>query len=296
MSNPLSNYSVHYCDSNRGVRANLNISDRYRNPVYYEVSYNFNNLIRKPEHRINEQRTKHLSSVHSREDEELKPADYYTSMLLDEINLVKMRIYNESIPHWEELVNVHRFFFKEAREWLFQKEQTSHLAMEYFVQTIMRCPNLKRNEMGIIAVTSLLLASKFDEIDYSLVSSYHLKLMLETSPYLSQYENKFQENDILGWERSIWRRLNWNFHQFTPYHFLQTLLEIGITQKEDYIQDYWWTENSIPERGDISSDPRNLAKRKLNEYSSKYSDYKSTTSNTDCSSMYPPLVKSRLLW
>lgn len=281
MSNSLTNYSVRYQDPRKGANVNPSITERYRNPVYYEISYNFSSLFKRPEHDSKERNNKRIANLYNRESEELKPDEYYSCMLQDESNFPKMRIYKESVPHHCEIVNVYKFLFKDAAQWLHQSNQTLHLAMEYYIQTAMRCPNLKKSEIGIIAVTWLLIASKFDEIDYNLVSSWYLRLMLSTSPYLCQYDSKFQEIDIIDWERSICKRLDWNFHQFTSYHFLQLFLEMGVTQNGDFIQDYCWTENSIADRGDISSDPRNLTKRKLVGANTQYSDYKSTTSNTD---------------
>ena len=65
---------------------------------------------------------------HCRKFEEFEPDEWYMIMLKDE----KFPVKPTNIKYFEEVVNVHRFYFKEARKLLKQRTRTLHLAMDYF--------------------------------------------------------------------------------------------------------------------------------------------------------------------
>lgn len=96
-------------------------------------------------------------------------------MLQDEKYFPRMRVFNRETKYLEDAINIYKFYFKELKYSLKQRTQTLHLAMAYFTQTVMRCPCLQQSEIGIIAATSFLCASKFDEIDYELPSIKKIK-------------------------------------------------------------------------------------------------------------------------
>jgi len=103
-----------------------------------------------------------------RSHENITLSEEYNTMISDERCFPVMRINNQDTCFLEEIINVYNFYFDELKVSLKQRAKTLHLAMAYFTQTIMRCPCLQKAEIGIIAATSFLLASKFDEIDYHL--------------------------------------------------------------------------------------------------------------------------------
>ena len=147
---------------------------------------------------------------------------------LSEINQIfntcGLRVYKPEVRYQADIVNVYKFIFKEAAEVMKQRLQTCHLAMEYFTQAMMRWPNLKRNEIGVITAASLMVASKFDELDYNLLPASYIFLQMKESPNIGHYDKSFTENDIIDCEKKICECLNWNLHQYTPYHFLENYL------------------------------------------------------------------------
>lgn len=130
---------------------------------------------------------------------------------------------------------MYKFYFDEIQHNLTQRKQTLHLAMTYFTQTIMRCPWLQKSEIGIIASSALLLASKFDEIDYSLPSIKKIKKEMDKSKYFWDYDTDFAQWNFISWEKEIWKRLDWNFNQSTSFHFIENLILQGILKPNDKI-------------------------------------------------------------
>lgn len=130
---------------------------------------------------------------------------------------------------------MYKFYFDEIQHNLTQRKQTLHLAMTYFTQTIMRCPWLQKSEIGIIASSALLLASKFDEIDYSLPSIKKIKKEMDKSKYFWDYDTDFAQWNFISWEKEIWKRLDWNFNQSTSFHFFENLILQGILKPNDKI-------------------------------------------------------------
>lgn len=139
-----------------------------------------------------------------------------------------MRFNNLETNYLSEAINVYKFYFDDVLYNLKQRKQTLHLAMTYFTQTVMRCPCLQKSEIGIIAASALLLASKFDEIDYSLPSINKIRREMDRSVYFRWYDKDFYQWNFISWEREIWKRLDWNFNQLTPYHYFESLINQGI--------------------------------------------------------------------
>lgn len=166
----------------------------------------------------------------------------------DSYQKVNLRMYNPGTQYQSEILNVYKFYFEEIQYNLTQRKQTLYLAMAYFTQTIMRCPWLQKSEIGIIASSALLLASKFDEIDYSLPSIKKIKREMEKSQYFKNYDTDFAQWNFISCEKEICKRLNWNFNQTTPYHFFESLVnqgilkpkdKIGLTNSNDHMSQMW---------------------------------------------------------
>lgn len=48
------------------------------------------------------------------------------------------------------------------------------------------------------------------------------------SKYLDNYDKDFVQTNFIACEREICKKLNWNFHQITPFHFFENLLNQGL--------------------------------------------------------------------
>lgn len=78
---------------------------------------------------------------------------------------------------------------------------------------------IKLENLSMIALTSLLIACKFDEIDYCLPSIKILLEKLRTSKSLLKFVRNFKVEDVMSCEEEISKNiLNWNFDQITPFH------------------------------------------------------------------------------
>lgn len=48
------------------------------------------------------------------------------------------------------------------------------------------------------------------------------------SKYLDNYDKDFVQTNFIACEREICKKLNWNFHQITPFHFFENLVNQGL--------------------------------------------------------------------
>ena len=51
------------------------------------------------------------------------------------------------------------------------------------------------------------------------------------SKYMVNYDKDFVQNNFISCEKEICKRLNWNFHQLTPFHFFQNLVSQGVFEE-----------------------------------------------------------------
>ncbi|CAI2362830.1 unnamed protein product [Moneuplotes crassus] len=182
-------------------------------------------------------------------DLDINPVEYYKIMLKDEKLKPQMRIFNPNVM-FDNLPDVYCYYFYDCKSVIQQRMQTLHLAMNYYTQCYtkmcmmdtreieLRYPRIchfvraKSDIAHILVPACLLLASKFDEIDYNLPSFNYLR----SSQKLSQFWVGFQWADYVEFERTVIDLLNWNCDQMTPYHFLQTLISQGILLSHERVR------------------------------------------------------------
>lgn len=51
---------------------------------------------------------------------------------------------------------------------------------------------------------------------------------MNQSKYFIEYDKDFVQENFVSCEREICKRLDWNFHQITPFHFFESLVSQGI--------------------------------------------------------------------
>lgn len=180
----------------------MSIYKRYNNDQLKVVTLN-TSLCEQPTHTLNQGKTSIKHSVYDRILEELSSAEYLQHMMQDEANYMKLRVYKPEVRYYEEIGNVYRFIFEDGYYNLQQRTQTCHLAMAYFTQTIMRCPNLKKNEIGVISAAALMVASKFDELDYNLPPASYICKIMNNSKSVGHYDVAFNESDLILCEKNI---------------------------------------------------------------------------------------------
>ena len=129
----------------------------------------------------------------------------------------------------------------EVGDCLKQSQLTIHLAVNYMDRFLAAKKNLHRNvsdqnirlflfkdhSLDAIAVTCLLLASKFDEIDDNIPLIEEFKRshavirqsLSQESPAKNQWKH-LSYNDIKNCEVSLLIIFNWNLNTLTPLHFI----------------------------------------------------------------------------
>lgn len=84
----------------------------------------------------------------------------------------------------------------------------------------------------MLVATSLLLASKFNEIDYNLPSFDYLK----NSERLGRFWRHFSWREYIEFEKLVLKTLDWNLSQITTYQYLQALLSQGIVLSHEKVK------------------------------------------------------------
>lgn len=95
----------------------------------------------------------------------------------------------------------------------------------------MKIKSLNHRDIEILAASCLLLASKFDEIDYNLPSFEYMK----NTERLKLFWEGLEHQEFVHFEKFIVQSLDWQFYQLTPYHFLQALLSQGIVLSHERV-------------------------------------------------------------
>jgi hypothetical protein len=154
-------------------------------------------IYEKPEHTSTKGKNTNKKSLYDRRLEEMKSGEYLQYMMQDEVNYSKLRIYDPNVQYREEIINVYKFIFNDGHFNFRQRIQTCHLAMTYFTEIMMSCPNFKKNEIGAISAASLLIASKFDELDYNLLPASLICQVTNRSKNVGYYGEDFNERDLI---------------------------------------------------------------------------------------------------
>lgn len=165
----------------------------------------------------------------------------YLSILQDEASLsCGLRKYEaKCVRLMKEMHNFYQFYTKDCQVLLKLRAQTVHLAFNYLTQIISRSyTRVKTENLTVIGVTSILIACKFDEIDYQLPSANKILKLARESPFLRSYHLNFTREDVCSCEQEITNNiLQWNFHQVTPFHAMRSLIGTGIVFDSDSISE-----------------------------------------------------------
>lgn len=96
----------------------------------------------------------------------------------------------------------------------------------------MRIPPLDNRDFDLLVATSLLLASKFNEIDYNLPSFDYMK----NSEKLGRFWRHFSWREYVEFEKLVLMTLDWNLSLTTTYQYLQALLSQGIVLSHEKVK------------------------------------------------------------
>lgn len=96
----------------------------------------------------------------------------------------------------------------------------------------------------LIAITCLLIASKFTETDQTCLRIYELE---------KEYRYQYTFKNITSCEQKILEEINWNTFVQTPYHYVNLFLSAGVLFSDDeYYQDGEYKQ--ISHHNDMGSD------------------------------------------
>lgn len=74
----------------------------------------------------------------------------------------------------------------------------------------------------------LVLASKYEEIDYNMLQTKHLLKLLNTSPDYELPEGPPSREEIYDCERTLLFHFEWDLKLVLPLHFLMSFLSNGV--------------------------------------------------------------------
>ena len=109
-----------------------------------------------------------------------------------------------------------------------QSNLTIHIALTYVDLLLPSEPSLDKKSLQLMALTSLLLASKYDELDDNIPP---LKDFLRSCK--SRSASFFEYDDVIAYEGCLLRRLNWDLMVITPLHFIHSLAGMGVVFDTD---------------------------------------------------------------
>ena len=112
----------------------------------------------------------------------------------------------------------------EIGEKLKQRSLTIHLAVAY-LDILMHQPSFDQTQQDVQALTCLLLASKFDELDDNIPLIREFQRIAKTKDFT--YE------DVTKCEVHLLRLLCWDLFKLTPLHFVQNVLGQGVVFSND---------------------------------------------------------------
>lgn len=137
----------------------------------------------------------------------LNPLSFYRIMLSDEKMHPIMRTFNPNAKYLEHFFDCYSYYFKNCHKTIKQRYQTLHLAIGYFTQWMMKSTQLHHTQIELCVATCLLLASKYDEIDYNLPSfeyiQHHMKSEYTASLSRDKHEAMLNNNSPISRDMNV---------------------------------------------------------------------------------------------
>ena len=116
----------------------------------------------------------------------------------------------------------------EVGDKLGQSNLTIHTALTYIDLLLPSEPSLEKPALQLTALTALLIASKYDELDDNIPP---VKDFLRASK--SRAAAAFEYSDVVAHEATLLRRLEWDLMILTPLHFVHSLAGMGVLFESD---------------------------------------------------------------
>jgi hypothetical protein len=104
------------------------------------------------------------------------------------------------------------------------------------------------DSLPLVAITCLLIASKFEETDENCLRIHELE---------KEYKYKYTFKNITSCEQKILEEINWNTFIQTPYYYINLYFSSGVLFSDDeYYQDGRFI--TFPHHNDVNSHPQEL--------------------------------------
>ena len=116
----------------------------------------------------------------------------------------------------------------EVGDKLGQSNLTIHTALTYMDLLLPSEPSLEKPALHLTALTALLIASKYDELDDNIPP---VKDFLRAAK--SRAAAAFEYSDVITHEADLLRRLKWDLMVLTPLHFVHSLAGMGVLFDSD---------------------------------------------------------------
>lgn len=159
-------------------------------------------------------------------ESDVVPFDHYRAMIDDEKH--QEQFFNASAHEYilqrPSLIDL---ILKECKR-LRQREYTQYLAIHYMDCILSTCGSIGSKSFTLIALSSLMLAAKFDELDINI-------------PFIMEMQRasgfKIGYDQFVFYEAELLLYLNWDLMKITPHHFLNALLNTGVVCTDDSLSD-----------------------------------------------------------
>jgi len=153
-------------------------------------------------------------------------SDIYKNMCSEESRLKVSPTYLTEVQDKTEVKDTSRAFLV---EWIIDVHRKFRLVPEtlyvtvFLIDRFLSLKQIKKNQLHILGVTSLLISTKYEEI-----------YPPELKDLLSVSENKFSRKEVLAMERDMLMTLQFDITAPSSYRFLERYYKLGVTEDRTF--------------------------------------------------------------
>jgi hypothetical protein len=173
---------------------------------------------------------------------EVSASQLYSSMLNDQY---VTRFYNPNASYIKCRVNLIKWL-KELTKKLDITNSSLHIAVAYMDYVLSKL-NFPSGKFNLIALTCLIIAVKYDELDENIPSLFDFMSATRSTLFT-------KPNDIKNCEAKVLSALGWNLCIITPLNFLEILFTQGVVHITDTVEG----KVNVETAKDITRDAKHL--------------------------------------
>lgn len=182
-------------------------------------------------------------------------SDIYKNMCSEESRLKVSPTYLTEVQDKTEVKDTSRAFLV---EWIIDVHRKFRLVPEtlyvtvFLIDRFLSLKQIKKNQLHILGVTSLLISTKYEEI-----------YPPELKDLLSVSENKFTRKEVLAMERDMLLTLQFDVTAPSSYRFLERYYKLGVTEDRTFFLAQYIQEISLLDASLLQYKPSEIAAASL---------------------------------